>query len=212
MQSMNKERGLLIMTVEEISKLCDISEVMRVDKVVKIFDWLGNELSDSMIFDCSVPDTSFESNTNKDVFRLEADYDGNITALYTDGKTVFLKSAKIIVEEVSTENLNISGIGSSNYTGVFCNQRDADYTAIIYVNVRKYGDEEKALNELYEYTQDIATRFDGVVKFVIEFKDISFTDPVKNKYLETNLDKSWEKKIVKICDNEHEVFVKVFNP
>lgn len=200
------------MTVEEISKLCDISEVIRVDKVVKCFDCLGNKLGDSMIFDYSVPDTSFESNKNKDVFRLVADYDGNITALYTDGKTVFLKSANIIVGEVSTENLNILSINSSSYTGIFCNQRDVDYTAIIYVNVRKYRDEEKALNELYEYTQGIATRFDGVVKFVIEFTDISFTDPVKNKYLETNLDKSWEKKIVKICDNEHEVFVKIFNP
>jgi hypothetical protein len=165
-----------------------------------------------MIFDYSVPDTSFESNKNKDVFRLVADYDGNITALYTDGKTVFLKSANIIVGEVSTENLNILSINSSFYTELFCNQRDVDYTALIYVNVRKYRDEEKALNELYEYTQGIATRFDGVVKFVIEFTDISFTDPVKNKYLETNLDKSWEKKIVKICDNEHEVFVKIFNP
>ncbi len=48
---MNKEKGLLIMTVEEISKLCDISEVMRVDKVVKIFDCMGNELGDSMILD-----------------------------------------------------------------------------------------------------------------------------------------------------------------
>ena len=200
------------MTVEEISKLCDISEVMRVDKVVKCFDCLGNKLGDSMIFDYSVPDTSFESNKNKDVFRLVADYDGNITALYTDGKTVFLKSANIIVGEVSTENLNILSINSSFYTEPFCNQRDVDYTALIYVNVRKYRDEEKALNELYEYTQGIATRFDGVVKFVIEFTDISFTDPVKNKYLETNLDKSWEKKIVKICDNEHEVFVKIFNP
>lgn len=200
------------MTVEEISKLCDISEVMRVDKVVKCFDCLGNKLGDSMIFDYSVPDTSFESNKNKDVFRLVADYDGNITALYTDGKTVFLKSANIIVGEVSTENLNILSINSSFYTELFCNQRDVDYTAIIYVNVRKYRDEEKALNELYEYTQGIATRFDGVVKFVIEFTDISFTDPVKNKYLKTNLDKSWEKKIVKICDNEHEVFVKIFNP
>ena len=209
---MNKEKGLLIMTVEEISKLCDISEVMRVDKVVKCFDCLGNKLGDSMIFDYSVPDTSFESNKNKDVFRLVADYDGNITALYTDGKTVFLKSANIIVGEVSTENLNILSINSSFYTELFCNQRDVDYTALIYVNVRKYRDEEKALNELYEYTQGIATRFDGVVKFVIEFTDISFTDPVKNKYLETNLDKSWEKKIVKICDNEHEVFVKIFNP
>lgn len=209
---MNKEKGLLIMTVEEISKLCDISEVMRVDKVVKCFDCMGNELGDSMIFDYSVPDTSFESNKNKDVFRLAADYDGDITALYTDGKTVFLKSAEISIGEVSTENLNILSINSSSYTGTFCNQRDVDYTAIIYVNVRKYRDEEKALNELYEYTQGIATRFDGVVKFVIEFTDISFTDPVKNKYLKTNLDKSWEKKIVKICDNEHEVFVKIFNP
>lgn len=209
---MNKEKGLLIMTVEEISKLCDISEVMRVDKVVKIFDCMGNKLGDSMIFDYSVPDTSFESNKNKDVFRLVADYDGDITALYTDGKTVFLKSAEISIGEVSTENLNILSINSSSYIGIFCNQREVDYTAIIYANVRKYRDEEKALNELYEYTQDIATRFDGVVKFVIEFTDISFTDPVKNKYLKTNLDKSWEKKIVKICDNEHEVFVKIFNP
>lgn len=200
------------MTVEEISKLCDIREVMRVDKVVKCFDCMGNELGDSMIFDYSILDTSFESNKNKDVFRLVADYDGNITALYTDGKTVFLKSANIIVGEVSTENLNILSINSSSYTEFFCNQRDVDYTALIYANVRKYGDEEKALNELYEYTQGIATRFDGVVKFVIEFTDISFTDPVKNKYLKTNLDKSWEKKIVKICDNEHEVFVKIFNP
>ncbi len=200
------------MTAEEISKLCDISEVMRVDKVVKIFDCMGNKLGDSMIFDYSVPDTSFESNKNKDVFRLVADYDGDITALYTDGKTVFLKSAEISIGEVSTENLNILGINSSSYIGIFCNQRDVDYTAIIYVNVRKYRDEEKALNELYEYTHGIATRFDGVVKFVIEFTDISFTDPVKNKYLKTNLDKSWEKKIVKICDNEHEVFVKIFNP
>lgn len=200
------------MTVEEISKLCDIREVMRVDKVVKCFDCMGNELCDSMIFDYSILDTSFESNKNKDVFRLVADYDGNITALYTDGKTVFLKSANIIVGEVSTENLNILSINSSFYIGIFCNQRNVDYTAIIYVNVRKYRDEEKALNELYEYTQGIATRFDGVVKFVIEFTDISFTDPVKNKYLKTNLDKSWEKKIVKICDNEHEVFVKIFNP
>lgn len=200
------------MTVEEISKLCDIREVMRVDKVVKCFDCMGNELGDSMIFDYSILDTSFESNKNKDVFRLVADYDGNITALYTDGKTVFLKSANIIVGEVSTENLNILSINSSSYTEFFCNQRDVDYTALIYVNVRKYRDEEKALNELYEYTQGIATRFDGVVKFVIEFTDISFTDPVKNKYLKTNLDKSWEKKIVKICDNEHEVFVKIFNP
>lgn len=200
------------MTVEEISKLCDISEVMRVDKVVKFFDCLGNELGDSMIFDYSILDTSFESNKNKDVFRLVADYDGDITALYTDGKTVFLKSAEISIGEVSTENLNILSINSSSYIGIFCNQRDVDYTALIYVNVRKYRDEEKALNELYEYTQGIATRFDGVVKFVIEFTDISFTDPVKNKYLKTNLDKSWEKKIVKICDNEHEVFVKIFNP
>ena len=200
------------MTVEEISKLCDISEVMRVDKVVKRFDCLGNELGDIMIFDYSILDTSFESNKNKDVFRLVADYDGDITALYTDGKTVFLKSAEISIGEVSTENLNILSINSSSYIRIFCNQRDVDYTAIIYVNVRKYRDEEKALNELYEYTQGIATRFDGVVKFVIEFTDISFTDPVKNKYLKTNLDKSWEKKIVKICDNEHEVFVKIFNP
>lgn len=71
--------------------------------------------------------------------------------------------------------------------------------------IRKRGDEEKALNEFYEYTHKIASRFNGTVKFVMRL-----SNSVKDRYIETHLDKSWKKEAVKICDKEDEVFTKVF--
>lgn len=80
-----------------------------------------------------------------------------------------------------------------------------DYVAIFRVSIRKHGDEEKALNELYEYTQNIASRFNGTVKFVMRLSNYA-----KDRYIETHLDKSWKKEVIKICGKEDEVFTKVF--
>ena len=88
-----------IMTVKEISNLWDIAEVMRVCEVTKRVDYLGNNLGDSLDLDYDIKDTSFESNKNKDVFCLIGNYDGEIVALYIDGKTVFSSSTHIIAEE-----------------------------------------------------------------------------------------------------------------
>lgn len=193
------------MTIKEISNLCDIAEVMRVCEVTKCVDYLGNKLGDSLDLDYDIKDTSFESNKNKDVFRLIANYDGEIIALYIDGKTVFSNSTVIVIEEKSTQNLDISNYSSVFDTRLFCNQRYIDYSAIIRVSIRKHGDEEKALNELYEYTQNIASRFNGTVKFVMRL-----SNSVKDRYIETHLDKSWKKEVIKICGKEDEVFTKVF--
>lgn len=193
------------MTVKEISNLCDITEVMRVDRVTRCVDYLGNKLADSLDLDYGIEDTSFESNKNKDVFRLAANYDGEIIALYIDGETVFSNSTEIIIEEKTTQNLDVSYINFCSYTDLFCNQRYIDYVALICVKIRKYGDEEKALNELYEYTLNIVSRFNGTVKFVIR---LSNSD--KDKYIETHLDKSWKKEFVKIGSREDIVFTKVF--
>lgn len=193
------------MTVKEISNLCDITEVMRVDRVTRCVDYLGNKLADSLDLDYGIEDTSFESNKNKDVFRLIGNYDGEIVALYIDGKTVFSSSTHIIAEEKTTQNLDISNYGSVFDTRLFCNQRYIDYVVIIRVSIRKRGDEEKALNEFYEYTHKIASRFNGTVKFVMRL-----SNSVKDRYIETHLDKSWKKEAVKICDKEDEVFTKVF--
>lgn len=193
------------MTVKEISNLCDITEVMRVDRVTRCVDYLGNKLADSLDLDYGIEDTSFESNKNKDVFRLAANYDGEIIALYIDGETVFSNSTEIIIEEKSTQNLDVSYINFCSYTDLFCNQRYIDYVALICVKIRKYGDEEKALNELYEYTLNIVSRFNGTVKFVIRL-----SNSAKDKYIETHLDKSWKKEFVKIGSREDIVFTKVF--
>lgn len=193
------------MTVKEISNLCDITEVMRVDRVTRCVDFLGNKLADSLDLDYGIEDTSFESNKNKDVFRLAANYDGEIIALYIDGKTVFSNSTEIIIEEKSTQNLDVSYINFCSYTDLFCNQRYIDYVALICVKIRKYGDEEKALNELYEYTLNLVSRFNGTVKFVIRL-----SNSAKDKYIETHLDKSWKKEFVKIGSREDIVFTKVF--
>lgn len=193
------------MTVKEISNLCDITEVMRVDRVARCVDYLGNKLADSLDLDYDIEDTSFESNKNKDVFRLAANYDGEIIALYIDGKTVFSNSTEIIIEEKSTQNLDVSYINFCSYTDLFCNQRYIDYVALICVKIRKYGDEEKALNELYEYTLNLVSRFNGTVKFVIRL-----SNSAKDKYIETHLDKSWKKEFVKIGSREDIVFTKVF--
>lgn len=193
------------MTVKEISNLCDITEVMRVDRVTRCVDYLGNKLADSLDLDYDIEDTSFESNKNKDVFRLAANYDGEIIALYIDGKTVFSNSTEIIIEEKSTQNLDVSYINFCSYTDLFCNQRYIDYVALICVKIRKYGDEEKALNELYEYTLNLVSRFNGTVKFVIRL-----SNSAKDKYIETHLDKSWKKEFVKIGSREDIVFTKVF--
>ena len=193
------------MTVKEISNLCDITEVMRVDRVTRCVDYLGNKLADSLDLDYDIEDTSFESNKNKDVFRLAANYDGEIIALYIDGKTVFSNSTEIIIEEKSTQNLYVSYINFCSYTDLFCNQRYIDYVALICVKIRKYGDEEKALNELYEYTLNLVSRFNGTVKFVIRL-----SNSAKDKYIETHLDKSWKKEFVKIGSREDIVFTKVF--
>ena len=193
------------MTVKEISNLCDITEVMRVDRVTRCVDYLGNKLADSLDLDYDIEDTSFESNKNKDVFRLAANYDGEIIALYIDGKTVFSNSTEIIIEEKSTQNLDVSYINFCSYTDLFCNQRYIDYVALICVKIRKYGDEEKALNELYEYTLNLVSRFNGTVKFVIRL-----SNSAKDKYIETHLDKSWKKEFVKIGSRENIVFTKVF--
>lgn len=193
------------MTVKEMSNLCDITEVMRVDRVTRCVDYLGNKLADSLDLDYDIEDTSFESNKNKDVFRLAANYDGEIIALYIDGKTVFSNSTEIIIEEKSTQNLDVSYINFCSYTDLFCNQRYIDYVALICVKIRKYGDEEKALNELYEYTLNLVSRFNGTVKFVIRL-----SNSAKDKYIETHLDKSWKKEFVKIGSREDIVFTKVF--
>lgn len=193
------------MTVKEISNLCDITEVMRVDRVTRCVDFLGNKLADSLDLDYGIEDTSFESNKNKDVFRLAANYDGEIIALYIDGETVFSNSTEIIIEEKTTQNLDVSYINFCSYTDLFCNQRYIDYVALICVKIRKYGDEEKALNELYEYTLNIVSRFNGTVKFVIRL-----SNSAKDKYIETHLDKSWKKEFVKIGSREDIVFTKVF--
>lgn len=193
------------MTVKEISNLCDITEVMRVDRVTRCVDYLGNKLADSLDLDYDIEDTSFESNKNKDVFRLAANYDGEIIALYIDGKTVFSNSTEIIIEEKSTQNLDVSYINFCSYTDLFCNQRYIDYVALICVKIRKYGDEKKALNELYEYTLNLVSRFNGTVKFVIRL-----SNSAKDKYIETHLDKSWKKEFVKIGSRENIVFTKVF--
>lgn len=193
------------MTVKEISNLCDIVKVMRVDRVTRCVDYLGNKLADSLDLDYDIEDTSFESNKNKDVFRLAANYDGEIIALYIDGKTVFSNSTEIIIEEKSTQNLDVSYINFCSYTDLFCNQRYIDYVALICVKIRKYGDEEKALNELYEYTLNLVSRFNGTVKFVIRL-----SNSAKDKYIETHLDKSWKKEFVKIGSREDIVFTKVF--
>lgn len=193
------------MTVKEISNLCDITEVMRVDRVTRCVDYLGNKLADSLDLDYGIEDTSFESNKNKDVFRLAANYDGEIIALYIDGKTVFSNSTEIVIEEKSTQNLDVSYINFCSYTNLFCNQRYIDYVALICVKIRKYGDEEKALNELYEYTLNLVSRFNGTVKFVIRL-----SNSAKDKYIETHLDKSWKKEFVKIGSREDIVFTKVF--
>lgn len=128
-----------------------------------------------------------------------------IVALYIDGKTVFSSSTHIIAEEKTTQNLDISNYGSVFDTRLFCNQRYIDYVVTIRVSIRKRGDEEKALNEFYEYTHKIASRFNGTVKFVMRL-----SNSVKDRYIETHLDKSWKKEAVKICDKEDEVFTKVF--
>lgn len=193
------------MTVKEISNLCDIAEVMRVNSVTRCVDCLGNKLGDSLDLDYDIKDTSFESNKNKDVFRLIGNYDGEIVALYIDGKTVFSSSTHIIAEEKTTQNLDISNYGSVFDTRLFCNQRYIDYVVIIRVSIRKRGDEEKALNEFYEYTHKIASRFNVTVKFVMRL-----SNSVKDRYIKTHLDKSWKKEAVKICDKEDEVFTKVF--
>lgn len=193
------------MTVKEISNLCDITEVMRVDRVTRCVDFLGNKLADSLDLDYGIEDTSFESNKNKDVFRLAANYDGEIIALYIDGETVFSNSTEIIIEEKTTQNLDVSYINFCSYTDLFCNQRYIDYVALICVKIRKYGDEEKALNELYEYTLNLVSRFNGTVKFVIRL-----SNSAKDKYIETHLDKSWKKEFVKIGSREDIVFTKVF--
>lgn len=193
------------MTVKEMSNLCDITEVMRVDRVTRCVDYLGNKLADSLDLDYDIEDTSFESNKNKDVFRLAANYDGEIIALYIDGKTVFSNSTEIIIEEKSTQNLDVSYINFCSYTDLFCTQRYIDYVALICVKIRKYGDEEKALNELYEYTLNLVSRFNGTVKFVIRL-----SNSAKDKYIETHLDKSWKKEFVKIGSREDIVFTKVF--
>lgn len=193
------------MTVKEISNLCDITEVMRVDRVTRCVDYLGNKLADSLDLDYGIEDTSFESNKNKDVFRLAANYDGEIIALYIDGETVFSNSTEIIIEEKTTQNLDVSYINFCSYTDLFCNQRYIDYVALACVKIRKYGDEEKALNELYEYTLNLVSRFNGTVKFVIRL-----SNSAKDKYIETHLDKSWKKEFVKIGSREDIVFTKVF--
>lgn len=193
------------MTVKEISNLCDITEVMRVDRVTRCVDYLGNKLADSLDLDYGIEDTSFESNKNKDVFRLVANYDGEIIALYIDGETVFSNSTEIIIEEKTTQNLDVSYINFCSYTDLFCNQRYIDYVALVCVKIRKYGDEEKALNEFYEYTQNVVSRFKGTVKFVIRL-----SNSAKDKYIETHLDKSWKKEFVKIGSREDIVFTKVF--
>lgn len=193
------------MTVKEISNLCDITEVMRVDRVTRCVDYLGNKLADSLDLDYSIEDTSFESNKNKDVFRLAANYDGEIIALYIDGKTVFSNSTEIVIEEKTTQNLDVSYINFCSYTDLFCNQRYIDYVALICVKIRKYGDEEKALNEFYEYTQNVVSRFNGTIKFVIRL-----SDSAKDTYIETHLDKSWKKESIKIGSREDIVFTKVF--
>ena len=178
---------------------------MRVDRVTRCVDYLGNKLADSLDLDYGIEDTSFESNKNKDVFRLAANYDGEIIALYIDGETVFSNSTEIIIEEKTTQNLDVSYINFCSYTDLFCNQRYIDYVALICVKIRKYGDEEKALNELYEYTLNIVSRFNGTVKFVIRL-----SNSAKDKYIETHLDKSWKKEFVKIGSREDIVFTKVF--
>lgn len=193
------------MTVKEISNLCDITEVMRVDRVTRCVDYLGNKLADSLDLDYGIEDTSFESNKNKDVFRLAANYDGEIIALYIDGKTVFSNSTEIVIEEKTTQNLDVSYINFCSYTDLFCNQRYIDYVALICVKIRKYGDEEKALNELYEYTLNLVSRFNGTIKFVIRL-----SDSAKDTYIETHLDKSWKKESIKIGSREDIVFTKVF--
>lgn len=193
------------MTVKEISNLCDITEVMRVDRVTRCVDYLGNKLADSLDLDYDIEDTSFESNKNKDVFRLAANYDGEIIALYIDGKTVFSNSTEIVIEEKTTQNLDVSYINFCSYTDLFCNQRYIDYVALICVKIRKYGDEEKALNEFYEYTQNVVSRFNGTIKFVIRL-----SDSAKDTYIETHLDKSWKKESIKIGSREDIVFTKVF--
>lgn len=193
------------MTVKEISNLCDIAEVMRVCEVTKCVDYLGNKLADSLDLDYDIEDTSFESNKNKDVFRLAANYDGEIIALYIDGKTVFSNSTEIVIEEKTTQNLDVSYINFCSYTDLFCNQRYIDYVALICVKIRKYGDEEKALNEFYEYTQNVVSRFNGTIKFVIRL-----SDSAKDTYIETHLDKSWKKESIKIGSREDIVFTKVF--
>lgn len=193
------------MTVKEISNLCDITEVMRVDRVTRCVDYLGNKLADSLDLDYDIEDTSFESNKNKDVFRLAANYDGEIIALYIDGKTVFSNSTEIVIEEKTTQNLDVSYINFCSYTDLFCNQRYIDYVALICVKIRKYGDEEKALNELYEYTLNLVSRFNGTIKFVIRL-----SDSAKDTYIETHLDKSWKKESIKIGSREDIVFTKVF--
>ena len=193
------------MTVKENSNLCDITEVMRVDRVTRCVDYLGNKLADSLDLDYDIEDTSFESNKNKDVFRLAANYDGEIIALYIDGKTVFSNSTEIVIEEKTTQNLDVSYINFCSYTDLFCNQRYIDYVALICVKIRKYGDEEKALNEFYEYTQNVVSRFNGTIKFVIRL-----SDSAKDTYIETHLDKSWKKESIKIGSREDIVFTKVF--
>ena len=84
----------------------------------------------------------FKDTYNEAVQKIFEKY-GEIIALYIDGKTVFSNSTEIIVEEKSTQNLDVSYINFCSYTDLFCNQRYIDYVALICVKIRKYGDEEK---------------------------------------------------------------------